>query len=82
MKPRTAMQCPNCGGPGHQIRRTGYLGHGAEMVGYPIEVMSCISCRREWVDAALGQANAVQAEAARRLINEQPYLPARLDAYS
>lgn len=75
-------QCPNCGGQGHQIRRTGYLGHGAEMVGYPIEVMSCHLCRREWVDAALGQANAVQVEAARRMMSGRSYGLARLEEYS
>jgi len=78
MKPRPPTQCPNCGGQGHQIRRTGYLGHGAEMVGYPIEVMSCVWCHREWVDAALGQANADQVEAARRLVSGRPYGLTRL----
>jgi hypothetical protein len=79
---RTTTQCPNCGGQGHQIRRTGYLGHGAEMVGYPIEVMSCNWCRREWVDAALGRANAVQVEAARRMVSGRSSPFARLDEYS
>jgi hypothetical protein len=75
-------ECPDCGGPGRQIRRTGYVGDGAEMVGYPIEVMTCASCRRDWVDATLGQLNAVQVELARRMLGDRSLGLARLDAYS
>jgi hypothetical protein len=52
------------------MTRTGYVGDGADIVGYPIQVLSCQLCRSEWIDAALDRANAVQREGARRILED------------
>jgi hypothetical protein len=57
------------------MTRTGYVGDGADIVGYPIQVLTCQLCRREWVDATLDRVNTVQRDAARRILEDVGQTP-------
>ena len=77
MQALAGTRCPNCERPAILLKRTGYVGEGAEMVAYPIQVLSCGSCRHEWVDKALSRINASHIERAHGILAEGEDPPRR-----